>query len=346
MMSAGSTFTFPIGKGWRWGYAKVKNTSGGTYTWEAEYYNTGPINDPDVTSTTPTSSTINSISGNEYWRISDGGAPAGETAIIGLSWDGNSDVSANSSEREELEVMAWNPASSTWDNFGGQNFSSGHTQSAGDFESSSALTFSERIITLGSKDASNPLPVDLISFKAMRAEEGVRLEWETASEQNNDYFEVQKSADGKTFNSIGEVAGSGTTNEHHSYSFIDGKPYQGITYYRLKQVDFDGKYNYSKIVLIDIDDVGRNEFGFIMYPNPTKNSEVFLRFITNDYHSPVKVSIINTIGVPTYSGLIDLQDLTGDLRISLKRGIKPGMYIVRIVQGKRTAQGKLIIISR
>jgi len=345
VMNSGATFTFPIGKGWRWGYAKVKNTSAGTYTWEAEYYNTGPINDADVTDTTPTSSTINSISGNEYWRISDGGA-SGVTAIIGLSWDGMSDVSATSSEREELEVMAWNSSTSTWDNFGGQNFSASHTQSAGNFESSSTVTFSERIFTLGSSDASNPLPVDLISFTAKKTEDGVRLDWETASEKNNDYFEVQRSPDGMEFTVIGEVTGAGTTNEHQFYSLIDAVPYSGINYYRLKQVDFDGAFEYSKVISVDVGDAVSNKFDFVMYPNPAKNSVVNLRFVTNDYRRPVKVTIFNTTGMSIYSNVIDLQEQTGDLRIALSRGIKSGIYVVRIAQGKRLAQGKLVILNR
>ena len=346
-IDSGDSFTFPIGKGWRWGYAAVKNTTGGTYTWEAEYFNTGAINDPAVTNMDPTDpATIKKISGNEYWKISDGGAAAGVDAIIGLSWDGNSDVAPNSSSREALQVMVWNGSLPSWDSYGGQNFVSGHTQSAGYFESVNAIGFSENIITLGSTTEDNPLPIDLVTFKAVETESGVNLEWETASEQNNDYFEIQKSANGMDFNAIGEIDGSGTTNEHHYYSFLDPKPYQGINYYRLKQVDFDGQFTYSNIVFVDIQYFGGKKFGFVLYPNPTTNAVVFMRFETNDYHSPVRVDIINTVGVSIYSGWIDLQELSGDLRVELNTDVHAGMYVVRIKQGKRIAQGKLIIIGK
>jgi hypothetical protein len=175
---------------------------------------------------------------------------------------------------------------------------------------------------------------------------GVKLEWETSSEINNDYFEIQRSANGIDFNAIGEVDGSGTTHEHHDYSFLDTKPYRGINYYRLKQVDYDGQFSYSDIVFVDNAYFDGNSFGFVLYPNPTTNQVVFMRFETDDYHSPVKVSIVNTIGISIYSDKIDLQDLRGDLRIELNSGVHAGMYIVRIEQGNRVAEGKLIILRK
>ncbi len=347
VMDSGDSFTFPIGKGWRWGYTAVKNTTGGTYTWDAEYFNTGAINETSVTNMNPTDpSTIKKISGNEYWKISDGGAAAGVDAIIGLSWDGNSDVSSSPSSREELQVMVWNGSISSWDNFGGQNFVSGHTQSAGYFESVSTIGFSENIITLGSTTEDNPLPIDLVSFKAMAIDAGVKLEWETASEQNNDFFEIQKSADGIHFKAIAEVDGSGTTHEYHYYSFLDNKPYLGYNYYRLKQVDYDGQFSFSDIVFVDISHLGSDDFGFVLYPNPTTNRVIFMRLKTNDLHSPVTVRIVNTVGIDIFSTNVDLEDLAGDLRIEMKSGVHAGMYIIRIEQGKRVAEGKLIILNK
>ncbi len=88
----------------------------------------------------------------------------------------------------------------------------------------------------------NALPVTLLRFQLERAEEGVIIEWETASEIQNDYFTIQQSQDGVTFRDIGKVDGHGTTSNTISYHFLDRNPASGRNYYRLKQTDFNGAY--------------------------------------------------------------------------------------------------------
>ena len=90
------------------------------------------------------------------------------------------------------------------------------------------------------------LPVELTSFEAVRIEGNVRLEWTTASELNNDYFEVLKSYDGEIFSIIGYVDGHGTSSEVIDYSYTDSEPKQA--YYRLRQLDYDGQFEYSDVV--------------------------------------------------------------------------------------------------
>lgn len=95
-----------------------------------------------------------------------------------------------------------------------------------------------------------PLPVALTAFTGTAINESIVLNWSTASEQNNDYFEVQHSADGKSFKNIGTVDGAGTSTTVNTYSFVDENPNAGTNYYRLVQHDFDGKtYDYFIIGL-------------------------------------------------------------------------------------------------
>ncbi len=95
------------------------------------------------------------------------------------------------------------------------------------------------------------LPVTLISFKAEASpNQGIQLNWSTASEKDNDYFLVERSLNGKAFASIGQVKGNGTTNVVQHYHFTDGFAPAGTVYYRLKQVDFDGKSEYSKAISV------------------------------------------------------------------------------------------------
>lgn len=92
-----------------------------------------------------------------------------------------------------------------------------------------------------------PLPIELTSFTANCHNHEV-IKWSTASEMNNDYFTVQRSDDGAAFYDIGQVNGSGTTTQLHSYSFIDPQPVAGAAYYRLKQTDFNGQFSISAVI--------------------------------------------------------------------------------------------------
>ncbi len=95
------------------------------------------------------------------------------------------------------------------------------------------------------------LPVELTRLTAVAApNRSVRVEWATASEKNADYFEVQRSADGREFVSLGRVQAHGTTSVANRYSFVDGKPVAGLGYYRLRQVDLDGAARLSDIVTV------------------------------------------------------------------------------------------------
>lgn len=122
----------------------------------------------------------------------------------------------------------------------------------------------------------NVLPVELLYFYGEKVDEGVLLNWETATEINNSHFDIEWSIDGISFEKIGEVAGSGTTNESQFYEFLDNRTdiaLQGLHYhyYRLKQVDFDNKYEYTNIIQITIEfptTIGNDNKRVSIYPNP------------------------------------------------------------------------------
>jgi hypothetical protein len=109
------------------------------------------------------------------------------------------------------------------------------------------------------------LPIELLFFNGKEQNGEVLLNWRTATEENNDYFEVEHSTDGSHFKPIGKVAGRGTTASPNNYSFHHTRPSKGANYYRFKQVDFDGKFSYSPIVHVEIGLDALIE----AYPNPT-----------------------------------------------------------------------------
>ncbi|MBX2975602.1 MAG: T9SS type A sorting domain-containing protein [Ignavibacteriaceae bacterium] len=111
------------------------------------------------------------------------------------------------------------------------------------------------------------VPVELTSFSAIPTNGGVQLKWSTASESNNSGFEVQRSIDNSNFVSLSFVNGRGTTTETTEYAFLDKNEISGVYYYRLKQVDFDGRFEYSNTVEVDIQ--APVEFNLSQnYPNP------------------------------------------------------------------------------
>lgn len=122
--------------------------------------------------------------------------------------------------------------------------------------------------TVGTTDAaSNPLPIELMSFDAEVCQNEVCLEWITGTEIDNDFFEIERSINGKEWDSLGKIEGAGNSTDLRAYNFVDDVPVKGISYYRLKQTDFDGAYSYSNIERIEWTLL--MDFGF--YPNPVKN---------------------------------------------------------------------------
>lgn len=111
------------------------------------------------------------------------------------------------------------------------------------------------------------LPVEFSTFTALPKGRLAILEWQTLTETNNDYFSVERSVDAKTFKSIGHVKGKGTTFTPQTYHFIDRQANPGVNYYRLRQVDFDGQYEYSDVKTVLIP---RGEQELLVFPNPSK----------------------------------------------------------------------------
>lgn len=118
------------------------------------------------------------------------------------------------------------------------------------------------------------LPVNLVSFQGKWIkDQGNELSWVTSWEKNNAYFEVQSSVDAKAFEGVGRVTGTGSTAVQQSYIYVDAHPVADLTYYRLKQVDQDGKFVYSKIVSVRRGIVDKS---LVIYPNPATD-QILLR---------------------------------------------------------------------
>ncbi len=113
----------------------------------------------------------------------------------------------------------------------------------------------------------NPMPVELISFTGKRVGKVSQLNWATATEEQNEGFEIERSLDGQSWRSIGFVQGNGTTSEFNPYSFVDQNPALGTNYYRLKQMDFDGRFEYSDVQSVLFE--SKDDAPVLIFPNPS-----------------------------------------------------------------------------
>lgn len=169
-----------------------------------------------------------------------------------------------------------------------------------------------------------PLSVDLVNFQGMTLPQSNQLSWKTMSEQNNDHFQVQRSYDGINFDVIGTVNGNGNSTVARYYNFEDSQVRTGIVYYRLNQVDFDGKAMVTDI--IKLDRLSDEEGLVSIYPNPTnQNLNVELNISDNSAQSILE--IINLNGTILFSELIDSGRTTQSLDVS---NLVQGVYFIRL----------------
>jgi hypothetical protein len=184
------------------------------------------------------------------------------------------------------------------------------------------------------------LPVELVYFSATMTEKNeVKLTWQTASEMNNDYFTVENSSDGKHFSEVGKVKGSGNSTVLLSYSYIDHNSLRGVSYYRLKQTDYNGEYAYSRIVAV----VNKNAVPFSLFPNPsTGESYITIDPLLTD--EELQITVFNNFGQKIYS--IDTRPASRNTIISLndsnKKFVK-GIYLVNVSSKDKVYSEKLFV---
>ncbi|MGM0650111.1 MAG: T9SS type A sorting domain-containing protein [Bacteroidota bacterium] len=186
------------------------------------------------------------------------------------------------------------------------------------------LDFTDKF-TMGSENI--PLPIELIKFDGACQDNTVTLEWKTASETNNEIFIIQRSPDGNDFVDIGSVDGSGNTNQLSEYQYDDTEPLINA-YYRFKQVDFDGTYEYSPIINISCVDV--DEPVFSVYPNPFRDVLHVEAGNMPDHLCHLKIYSMD-------GRLIDNFQIeapaNGFHEILYLDNLVPAMYMIRIISG-------------
>ncbi len=197
--------------------------------------------------------------------------------------------------------------------------------------------------SIGSVNLSTaPLPIELINFEAIPGSDGVTLKWATASELNNQYFQVESSLDGKTWTNVGKkIDGQGTKQTRTDYQTLDETPFVGTSYYRLRQIDFDGKFTFSNVVQVNF----KYEVSLKLFPNPSNGGLVTLKLNAIPPSARLLVKVTSLQGVEVLRYQTENPE-KGDMvkQLDLK-GLVSGPYLVTVEVGDHLFQAKLIVIN-
>ncbi|UXX79713.1 T9SS type A sorting domain-containing protein [Reichenbachiella carrageenanivorans] len=304
----------------------------GTVTMQPEVYSTGPIinnlgvslfttsslGEVSITRTTGPNAVVTGLPDNSIaavWEITSTTAPIGVTNIE-FSWFSAFDNGYTNTQLQSMGIFR-DPGSG-WVQIGGSN----------DLSGSDPRTFSITGLddlgmwTFASDGAA--LPVELVSFKAKNELDHVLLNWQTASEINHDYFEIQRSRDRENFEALEKVSSHHNSTTLQNYEKKDYKPLSGKSYYRLKMVDFDGHTEYSPIVSVSF-----SNQSLVLFPNPTSK--------TLNIQSDIQASSVeayNTSGKRTHLAIQNQQ-----IDVS---SLQPGIYILKIISNVGVTQSKFI----
>ncbi len=174
--------------------------------------------------------------------------------------------------------------------------------------------------------ANTTLPVQIRALNVMPNNSRVKLTWSTATELNNDHFDVLRSQDGKNnWKVIATLKGNGSTQLNHSYSAFDNTPLNGNNYYRIRQYDIDGRSNETEIKYIFMK-LQNNKIA-VVYPNPIKN---VINFTLNNYQGNVTVKLVDMNGGIILKEIVAANG-EGIYKVNLKNRPAPGNYIFKVM---------------
>ena len=318
-----TTRNFPIGRGGAFRPAILtathSNTNSVTYTGEM-------VNTSATSLGYAKPATINKVSYSRYWNFDRQNVANLTSASMTLYYDLDDTVT----DRNRVAVVH-DDGSSRWVDQGG----TGSANNTGNIISTAITSFKNKF-ALGFPPS--PLPVKLTSFNAELEGRKVLCAWETASEINNDYFIVERSADGSNYVSIGTVKGAGNSTYVSYYSFTDEEPLSGNNYYRLKQKDFDGAFTYSETEYVYME----TKVAYTLFPNPSPGKIHIRKTGESLEGSKVVIRDMNGKEITAGVGLSpDKNELTIDVDPSSSRDIN--FYILNVVTNHGMIQEKIFV---
>jgi hypothetical protein len=187
-------------------------------------------------------------------------------------------------------------------------------------------------------DKAHPLPVTWLDLSADCDNNDAIVKWSTASEQNADYFTVERSLDGTNFSTLGKVQASGNTTTIKNYSYTDADAPNTNTYYRIRETDYNGQYSFSG--QITVNGCGtKGELG--VYPNPSLGS--FNVAITGSKDEEVVILVVDMLGQEFYSKVTVLSSDQEVIAIDPTSKLAAGVYTVIATSKDEIIKKKIVI---
>ena len=269
--------------------------------------------------------TIDHVSDIDYWDI---------TSVVGSSlptvtayWKDN-----RYGITDFADVVVAHYDGGLWKDMGNTN-SSG-TTTLGSIDNSTAFS-SFSPITFGFKNS--VLPIELLSFEANRDGKIINIDWITSSEVNNDYFTIERAKDAKVFEFVSDYPGAGNSTKNINYSITDFTPYNNISYYTLKQTDFDGKFTYSEI--IKVKGLYGEQASEITISKETNSIHIIIDNIS--YSDECSVMIVDMLGRVLFKK--SYKSFSNDIFIENERLIyQKGVYNITVIHGDNIKTQKIV----
>ncbi|MBD0255241.1 MAG: T9SS type A sorting domain-containing protein, partial [Cytophagales bacterium] len=287
-----TSFTFPIGDGTYYRPLTMFDPSSAVADWTARYLSIDPVANSSIN---PSRHTYQfplqgRVSDKEFWYLT---ASASANTRFTVSYlHPNPAIAQSNYYRVDkwagitVAGMSTNSNNATWKDINGSPTYPG--PNGGTVSTSSGMG-SSAWFTIARRDQT-PLPVRLVSFTGQYLDGQVQLKWQSSSEENTSHFEVEKSADGKNFSPVLTKKAQGNSSTLVSYGTLDNNPLGGTSYYRLKMVDLDGTFEYSKLVSVS----SEGGLQVRLYPNPSQGNGI--NFTTGNGSRLVLKSVSDLFG--------------------------------------------------
>jgi hypothetical protein len=309
-------------------------------------YETGTANTPLANTVTnmnpsgPASDASNYVV-DRYWRLKMEDGVSAPSASLTFSYKGTENTIAGiSCGGDVIAAQYWN--GTTWVgptlNPGSTCVLSGVGTAQANNVSVFTTTSSQPFILTRNNQL---LPVELLAFATYCENKKVNVKWSTASEDNNDFFTVERSPDAMNYQSIGLVNGAGTSSVQHNYYFVDHDPLSGTSYYRLRQTDFNGLTQVFSSASLSA--CGSGGLSVEIGQNPTIDGSIWVS-ISGAENKNVRVSVSDILGQNIYTK--NLTGITGSYLLNASiPGLAGGIYVVSAYTADEMFSQKIVVVK-
>jgi len=266
------------------------------------------------------------VKANEYWQLDK---VSGGTAQVTLNWD-HSKVPMDNILL--IDILAAPYSGGNWINGGGAGTATGVVTATGSVTSNARSSFAQ--ITLGYETF--PVPLKLISFTAERKQGTSTLHWITENEQNVSHFDMQRSYDAVNYSTIGNVAAR-NRSQQENYFFDDRSPLKGFAWFRIRSIDIDGKFSYTRIAVVSENDLQSNSFVVL---NPVRDAVTVFNKTGRD--GLFDYSLYNSGGQLIMKGNVGMTS-NGGAALTLPSQIAAGIYILELRNDKTQFRQKVLV---